>query len=105
MHTKPFALTVALFICLAHSIATGEETKPVKNLILPGEAFLLQGRPMFIFEPTVKTKKSPRPWVFYAATLPAYPDVHEKWMHEQFLKAGIAVAGIDVGEAYGSPAS
>ncbi len=24
-------------------------------------------------------------------------------MHEQFLAAGIAVAGIDVGEAYGSP--
>ena len=26
-------------------------------------------------------------------------------MHQQFLAAGIAVAGIDVGEAYGSPAS
>ena len=24
-------------------------------------------------------------------------------MHEQFLAAGVAVAGIDVGEAYGSP--
>jgi alpha-beta hydrolase superfamily lysophospholipase len=31
------------------------------------------------------------------------PDQHEKWMHERFLEAGIAVAGIDVGEAYGSP--
>ena len=31
------------------------------------------------------------------------PDEHEKWMHEQFLAAGVAVAGIDVGEAYGSP--
>jgi hypothetical protein len=24
-------------------------------------------------------------------------------MHERFLEAGVAVAGIDVGEAYGSP--
>ena len=38
----------------------------------------------------------------YAPTLPAYPDKHESRMHKQFLDAGIAVAGIDVGEAYGS---
>jgi alpha-beta hydrolase superfamily lysophospholipase len=36
-------------------------------------------------------------------TLPGLPDAHEKWMHEQFLAAGVAVAGIDEGEAYGSP--
>ena len=39
----------------------------------------------------------------YAPTLAGVPDGHEKWMHQQFLDAGIAVAGIDVGEAYGSP--
>ncbi len=39
----------------------------------------------------------------YSPTLPRYPDVHEKWMHQQFLDAGVAVAGIDVGESYGSP--
>eukprot|EP00913_Durusdinium_trenchii_P035330 g33060.t1 len=48
---------------------------------------------------------TPQPWIMYAPTLPPYPDRHEKWMHEQFLAAGIAVAGIDVGEAYGSPQS
>ena len=46
---------------------------------------------------------SDKPWIFYAPTLPAYPDKAETWMHEKFLEAGIAVAGIDVGEAYGSP--
>ncbi len=105
MYQRQVIIAVVLFLCLANAFAIGEENKPIKNLILPGEAFLLQGRPMFIFEPSVTTKRTPRPWVFYAATLPAYPDVHEKWMHEQFLAAGIAVAGIDVGEAYGSPAS
>ena len=39
----------------------------------------------------------------YSPTLPRYPDAHEKWMHQQFLDAGVAVAGIDVGECYGSP--
>jgi alpha-beta hydrolase superfamily lysophospholipase len=37
--------------------------------------------------------------------LPAYPDEAERWMHEQFVAGGVAVAGVDVGEAYGSPKS
>lgn len=77
--------------------------KPVKDLILPGESFLVAGRPAFIFAPPEGLRRSPQPWVFYAPTLPGYPDSHEKWMHEQFLAAGVAVAGIDVGEGYGSP--
>lgn len=77
--------------------------KPVKELILPGESFLVADRPAFILLPEEGKRKTPQPWVYYAPTLPGYPDVHEKWMHEQFLAAGVAVAGIDVDEAYGSP--
>lgn len=76
---------------------------PVKQLILPGEAFLVQERPAFILWPAEEKRTKPQPWVLYAPTLPGYPDSHEKWMHEQFLAAGVAVAGIDIGEAYGSP--
>ena len=43
------------------------------------------------------------PWVWYAPTLRGLPGGAEKWMFERFLKAGIAIAGIDVGESYGSP--
>ncbi len=82
----------------------GQDASPVKTLILPGESFLVNGRPAFILWPAEEKRRHPQPWVFYAPTLPAYPDSHEKWMHEQFLAAGVAVAGIDVGEAYGSPA-
>jgi arylsulfatase A-like enzyme len=82
---------------------TAKSTKPVKDLILPGESFLVAGRPAFIIPPPEGKRSKPRPWVFYAPTLSGYPDEHEKWMHEKFLAAGIAVAGIDVGEAYGSP--
>jgi arylsulfatase A-like enzyme len=77
--------------------------KPFKELILPGESFLVAGRPAFILTPPLEKKRSPQPWILYAPTLPPYPDSHEKWMHEQFLAAGVAVAGIDVGESYGSP--
>ncbi len=77
--------------------------KPVKELILPGESFLLEGRPAFVLLPPKKKRMRPQPWVLYAPTLPGLPDGHEKWMHERFLDAGVAVAGIDVGEAYGSP--
>jgi len=79
--------------------------KPVKELILPGESFVIAGRPAFILTPAGDKRRTPQPWIFYAPTLPPYPDSHEKWMHEQFLAAGVAVAGIDVGEAYGGPRS
>lgn len=39
----------------------------------------------------------------YGPTLPGLPDNAEKFMHEKFLAAGVAVAGIDQGESYGSP--
>ena len=53
--------------------------------------------------PDESKRQTPQPWVLYSPTLPRYPDQNEKWIHEQFLNAGVAVAGIDVGEAYGSP--
>lgn len=94
-------LAIGLSICFCR--ASGDEPAPIKKLILPGESFLVEGRPAFILLPAEKERRKPQPWIFYAPTLSGYPDAHEKWMHEQFLAAGVAVAGIDVGEAYGSP--
>jgi arylsulfatase A-like enzyme len=95
------------FTALAHDdLKTGQSAdagKPVKELILPGESFMIAGRPAFILTPAGDKKRTPQPWIFYAPTLPGYPDSHEKWMHEQFVGAGVAVAGIDVGEGYGNP--
>ena len=83
--------------------ATVKKLPTVKTLILPGESFLVAGRPAFVMLPPQEKRSSPQPWIFYAPTLPPYPDSHEKWMHERFLDAGVAVAGIDVGESHGSP--
>lgn len=99
------SLSFSVFFTMLVRGLPGDETAraPVKDLILPGETFLLEGRPAFVMTPPQEKRSRPQPWIFYAPTLPAYPDEHEKWMHEQFLAAGIAVAGIDAGEAYGSP--
>ena len=96
----------ALVLTSAESIADDKQPtrQPVKRLILPGESFLVGDRPAFILWPAEEKRSKPQPWIMYAPTLPGLPDSHEKWMHEQFVAAGIAVAGIDVGEANGSPA-
>lgn len=103
--TSTLLIAIVLLLFSFHFTHAQEDSKPVKKLILPGESFLLEGHPAFILWPEKEKRREPQPWVLYAPTLPAYPDQHEKWMHQQFLDAGIAVAGIDVGEAYGNPES
>ncbi len=73
-----------------------------KQVLLGGETFLLSGRHAFVIKPKAQAENA-KPWIFYGPTLSPYPDKAESWMHQQFLDAGVAVAGIDVGEAYGSP--
>src|SRR5262249_28283407 len=79
--------------------------RPPPKLELSGENFAVSGHPAFVFLPEMGKRTQPQPWIFYAPTLPAYPDEAERWMHEQFLAAGVAVAGVDVGASYGSPKS
>lgn len=96
------ALTVASSVAVCARPMRAEDV--LGRLRLSGETFEVAGRAAFVLLPEAKLRGTPQPWVFYAPTLPAYPDVHEAWMHGRFLAAGVAVAGIDVGEAYGSPA-
>ena len=77
---------------------------PVKTLPLPGDVFSVEGRTAFLILPATRPSTNAVPWVWYAPTLSGLPGPEEKWMFAQFLAAGIAVAGIDVGESYGSPA-
>ena len=75
---------------------------PEKKLPISGELFEIEGCPAFLIRATAKPEGR-NPWVWYAPTLPAYPGQSEKWMFDRFLEAGISIAGIDVGESYGSP--
>lgn len=68
--------------------------------------FEVEGRPAFMILPTADKRHSPMPWVMYAPTFnKSLPNERsEGWMIGHFLDAGIAIAGVDVGESYGSPA-
>ena len=66
--------------------------------------FDLLGRKAFII---AAPKPAPgKPWIWYAPTLGAnLPGADHHWYFERFHKAGISIAGIDLGEVRGSPAS
>lgn len=96
-------LSVFLLTCLDAARAA-DPTPPTKALPLPGEVFAVEGRTAFLIAGKVDAAVKDKPWVWYAPTLPNLPGREEQWMFAQFRDAGIAVAGIDVGESYGSPA-
>ena len=99
---KRIILTITALL-LAPPAALPAADAPQKSLPLPGEVFLVEGRTAFVILPPTKPADRPIPWVWYAPTLPNLPGDAEKWMFERFTQAGIAIAGIDVGESYGSP--
>jgi pimeloyl-ACP methyl ester carboxylesterase len=94
-------ITVACAALAASPIRAAD--LPEKSLPLAGEVFLMEGRTAFVIAPPANSTNRPIPWVWYAPTLPNLPGDAEKWMFERFTQAGLAIAGIDVGESYGSP--
>lgn len=97
---------VVLMMLIVNPAWSAGDVKPQKNLPLPGEVFAVDGCTAFVMLPDsdVILANRPVPWVWYAPTLPNLPEARESWMFRKFLSAGIAVAGVDVGESYGSPA-
>ena len=96
-------VTICAALLFTHRSPLCAADAPQKTLPLPGTSFLIQGQPAFVILPTKPPNKQPIPWVWYAPTLPGLPSTEEKWLFERFTEAGIAIAGIDVGESYGSP--
>ncbi len=88
------------------SAATAAEP-PAKVLPFPGTTFAVEGHTAFLILPEqgvgAKNEAGGRPWVWYTPTLPGLPGPEERWMFRRFLDAGIAIAGVDAGESYGSP--
>jgi pimeloyl-ACP methyl ester carboxylesterase len=66
--------------------------------------FVVAGSKGFVLLPTKPAEDGTRPWVWYAPTLMGqHPDPSHEWLFTRLLAAGFAVAGVDVGESYGSP--
>jgi len=59
----------------------------------------------FVLEPPKSARvEGTMPWVWYAPTLgKRHPNRDEQWMIDRLHAAGIAIAGVDVGESYGNP--
>lgn len=70
---------------------------------LPRTTFEVDGRKAFIIAAPEPAKS--KPWLWFAPTLPGLPGAGHQWYFERLLKAGISIAGIDLGEVRGSPAS
>lgn len=103
-HSLRIAISLC-FVLLADNVnaQTTATNAAEKVLPLPGDVFLVEKCTAFVISPDKKSSDGPTPWVWYAPTLPSLPGTEERWMFERFKKAGIAIAGIDVGESYGSP--
>ena len=99
------AVCCGVLAALTGGAASTSAAELHKDLILPGQVFTVAGKLAFIFEPPAEAEPTAtcKPWILYAPTLPNCPDEAERWMHERFTEAGVAVAGIDSGESYGSP--
>jgi len=97
-----FASRIAASIWFAVA-GLANAAQPEKQLPFPGEVFAIEGHIAFLIQPDTKPTNKTMPWVWYAPTLRGLPGGAEKWMFERFLKTGVAIAGIDVGESYGSP--
>lgn len=95
---KSFAIIVTACL-LAPCAQSAAKNLPIEG----GEVFKIGDRTAFLILPRERKSEDPIPWVWYAPTLRGLPGAAEKWMFEQFLSNGIAIAGVDVGESYGSP--
>lgn len=94
-------LLTSLLISVTAISAEPRITPGSKTLPFPGEAFQIDGHDAFVILPP--DARDDIPWVWYAPTLSGLPAQSEVWMFERLLAQGVAIAGIDVGESFGSP--
>lgn len=85
-----------------------EGAPSIKHLMerVPGDGqfFSVQGNPAFVIMPKQKPADGGEtPWVWYAPVVGGVPGARHIWLFTKFLEAGIAIAGVDVGESMGNP--
>jgi pimeloyl-ACP methyl ester carboxylesterase len=96
MYSKKI-ITLSVCIAMFLSLNVTEAKMQIDYFQLAG------GQRAFILNPSQPAAGSP--WVWYAPTIfGATPDQSNDWIFQGLLDSGIAVAGVDVGESYGSPA-
>lgn len=93
-----FRLALVIFVLPAFYTPTHVEAEE-------RETFTVADHQAFVLEPPESSRiDGPTPWVWYAPTLgKRHPSRDEQWMFDRLHAKGIAVAGVDVGESFGSP--
>lgn len=90
-----------------------EEIESVRSAVFDADMVRLEleGHDIFILKPAKPKAGGDKPWVWYAPTLLAEregdwmsPGERHAWIFKRLLAGGVYVAGVDVGESYGSPA-
>lgn len=97
------ALVYLLLSCapLQDGLTLGEESEAYGGRRI---ALSFNGRWAFILLPKGDAPARPTGWIWYAPTFKdRYPNARHTFLIERALQTGMAVAGIDVGESYGSP--
>ena len=74
-----------------------------ENLPFPAERFDVNGNQAFVM--SAQNSGGEKPWVWYAPTLGNLPNRQHAWYFKQLIERGVSVAGINLGEVRGSPAS
>jgi len=99
MNLRPPLRSIALFAPLWFaSVASAQaEPNPAK------ETFEVDGHQAFVY--AAPKPAAGKPWVWYAPTLNGISLVGRPAYYEPFMKAGIGVAGFDLGEVRGAPGS
>ena len=76
----------------------------MNSLPCKGEFLEVGGHPAFIITPAGEHPHPERPWAWYAPTfVKSHPKPRHEWLFRQFLKQGICIVGVEVGESYGNP--
>lgn len=91
-------LLLSSFVLLCASLASGED-KPPRTL----DTFELAGHTAYVF--TAPKPAAGKPWIWYAPTLKGVSLAGRKMYFDGLMQGGIAIAGFDLGEVRGSPAS
>lgn len=125
-----FRIAIAVTLCMAVAMSAialigigihaAEQQNALFRAVRDAKRFVIPARPSFVQTPRSSTRiaghdafiitpravsgASDRPWVWYMPTLPGLPSEEEGSLFKALSDAGVTVAGIDVGETYGSPA-
>ncbi|KAF0176743.1 MAG: prolyl oligopeptidase family protein [Limisphaerales bacterium] len=97
MNLRTFTLSLCA-AALAPTAARAQDALP-----RTAETFEVGGHKAFLY--AAPKPAEGKPWVWYAPTLGGVSIVQRKLYFESFMKAGISIAGFDLGEVRGSPAS